>query len=119
MKIQLTRDSVAMGDDCYAPHPHTIDLPENATIIEIIDAITSSSYLANISGGKASWSVVSHNPIAVIAQQWSKAKILPQFNHSLDSLLKDADGYKLHINYHAQLDPDIVFSVLRRFHYPN
>ncbi|MBL1319962.1 MAG: hypothetical protein COA63_002720 [Methylophaga sp.] len=112
MKIHLTRDSIAMGDDVDASHFHTIELPENVTIIEIVGAIINSNYLASIAGGKASWSLVSNNPIAIIAQQWSQAKILPQFNHSLGSLLKDAGGYKCHINYHAQLDPDIVCSVM-------
>lgn len=118
MKIQLTRDSVAMGDDVDAPHRHTIDLPENTTIIEIIDAIISANYLPNIHDGKATWSVASKNPIALIAQQWTSAKLLPQLHHSLDTLLGNDDGYKIHINYHAQTDPDVAYRVLSRFKLP-
>ena len=121
MKILLTRDSVAMGDDVDAPHFHTLELPEKVTLIEIVDTIHHSNYLANIHGGNASWSVVSNSPIAVIAQQWNKPKLFPQFEliPSLDCLLKNNEGYKFHLNYHAQLDPNIVYEVLRRFKKPS
>ena len=118
MNIQLTRDSVAMGDDVDAPHPHTLYLTENTTIIEIVDTIIRANYLPNIHGGKATWSVASKKPIALIAQQWSGAKLLPQLHHSFDTLLGNDDGYKIHINYHAQTDPDVVYRVLSRFKLP-
>lgn len=119
MKILLTRDSVAMGDDMFAPHSHIIEHPESATTEDIVNAIKDSSYLPSIHGEKATWSVVSSNPIAVIAQQWLNAKFMPQFNHSLDSLMRTTDGFKIHINYHAQIEPDIVYEVLRRIKSPS
>lgn len=114
MKIRVTRDSVAAGDDMDAPHTKIISLSDSAAVEDMISAICASGYLATIQGGKATWSVVSGFPIAVVAQQWQNPRFLPC--QPLDtSKLQFKDGVVgIHFNYHAQQDPDVVFEVLKR-----
>jgi hypothetical protein len=70
--------------------------------------------LPSISGGKATWSLSSRVPLAVIAQQWAAPVIL---NHppgpALSELDWDDDVVRLHFTYFAQQSPDSVLAVLR------
>jgi hypothetical protein len=114
MKVRMTRDSVCAGDDLDSPHLHEIAVPEGSSVEQIIETIAKSKYLVSISEGKATWSVASGIPVAVIAQQWHKPKMLCSFPYRLVDL-DFADGVlKCHINYHAQMEPGIVFEVLSR-----
>jgi hypothetical protein len=116
MKIHLTRDSVCAADDVDAPHTRTMSFADEMPLDSVIDEISRSGYLASIVGGKATWSVVAGQPIAVIAQQWSQPKFLPDHATNL-SLLKGADGVtRVHFRYHVQDDPNTVFATLRGQH---
>jgi hypothetical protein len=57
-----------------APHGQTYSFQDPMSVKDAIDAIASSGYLARISGGRATWSVVSGFPIAVVAEQWLKPR---------------------------------------------
>jgi hypothetical protein len=110
MKIYTTRASVHPGDDGDAPHATTIDLPGEISVNTAIEKIIASRYLPSISGGNATWSVMSSIPIAVAAQQWEA----PRYYHlydGLDRLDIAAGTLRLHFNYHAQIDPEIVFRI--------
>jgi hypothetical protein len=65
MKVYVTRDSAAAGDDVDAPHGRTLSFPDAMPIEQVIDAIARSGYLARrsdlVSGLRVS--------IAVVAQQ--------------------------------------------------
>ncbi len=74
MKIHVTRDSVAAGDDCDAPHHREFSFPDTTTIEDAINQINKSGYLASIMGGCATWSAASGFPIAVMAQQWHEIR---------------------------------------------
>lgn len=114
MDIYLTRDRVAAGDDMDAPHERTFSFPDAMPIEEVISRINTAGYLAKISGGKATWSVVSGFPIAVVAQQWPEPRAV-SWRAVKPSALESKNGVIcLHFNYHTQLDPDIVLEVLRR-----
>jgi len=114
MKIILTRGSVCQGDDVDAPHSIVIKTKACRNIENIISEIISSGYLPKISGGKATWSAVSDGTLAVIAQEWKKPKILSLL--SVDQLDYDSQGrLKIHFNYHTQINPNIVFEVLRDY----
>jgi hypothetical protein len=58
----------------------------------------------------------------VFAQQWSDPKLLPLIT-MLDggvNKLADAEGnLKIHVNYHAQIEPDIVLEVLNELKLQN
>ncbi|MEV0644906.1 hypothetical protein AB0I28_06545 [Phytomonospora sp. NPDC050363] len=103
MGIELTRDSVAMGDDSRAPH---LEIIEGATIGEVVETILSMPYLAYISGGKATWVVAAAGrPLAVVAEQWSEARYLVA--------PETAWEWKyVHVHFHGAHDPDEVFAEL-------
>ena len=112
MKITLTRESVCAADDCHAPHEKRLTVPEDTMVSDLAKTIQR-DYLPKIAGGQATWSLVTHVPVAVLAQQWRKAKILFAFDDAV-AKLKQADGaVRLHVNYQAQLDPDVVLEVLK------
>ncbi|TGD82970.1 hypothetical protein [Hymenobacter wooponensis] len=114
MTISLTRDSVAAGDDANAPHTYRFIVPDHTSVAEILRLILAQSYLATISGGKATWSVESGRPVAVVAQQWTEAKLLCWQAPTLTHLDFAANTLYLHFNYHAQIEPEVVYQVLSR-----
>jgi len=112
--LRLTRESVSMADDAF-DHTIIIEIDRNWKISEILTHILKLQFLPKINGGKATWSVATNKPIAVIAQQWE----LPELICEEDYPNKDTKAYmpaeRLHFNYHAQQQPEIVLSVLRNF----
>ncbi len=113
MKVKLTRQSVCAADDCYAPHDKCITVSDKATVTDLARIIQKEYIPSNIQGGKATWSLVANVPVAVLAQQWSEPKVLP-FCDFIIAKLKGPDGIvKFHVNYHAQIDPEIVLDVLK------
>jgi len=113
MQLILTRNGVAAGDDFDAPHRRIIKVTEGLPLDALLRRVTRTKYLPSISGGAATRSVTSGVPLAVIAQQWDDIKWLPgalQEQAALD--LRDG-ALHLHFNYHTQIDPGIVFEVLR------
>lgn len=110
MEIHATRDAVHAGDD---PEARAFSLPDGTPIEAIIERIVASGYLAQISGGKATWSVVSGFPLAVVAQQWAEARLAPWRPVEISQLERRNGVVHLHFNYHTQIDPDIVLRVLQ------
>jgi hypothetical protein len=115
-KILITRDSVDGADDMEAPNVAQVMIEGPYTLIDILKSIVESSYLPEIHGGRATWSVAYIEPLAVIAQQWKEPKLFPWSEYPLDDELLKIE--RLHFNYYAQEDPEVVFSVLRRFRLP-
>ncbi|WP_285743185.1 hypothetical protein [Lentzea sp. NBRC 105346] len=103
MRIRVTRDSVAMGDDVYAPHEEFLDLPDDATIADALHVVLSRPYLAQIQGGQATWLA---NSDAVVAQQWPE----PRWVTSPSSPAPAA----LHFRYLQQRDPEEVHAELTK-----
>lgn len=114
MRIFVTRDSVAAGDDADAPHPHTFEVPDGASLQACLEAVLAGRYLASIRSGQATWSAASNLPLAVLAQQWNAPRMLFLRNSELERLDRVDGVLRIHFNYHAQLDPEIVLAVLSR-----
>ncbi|MFD7583731.1 hypothetical protein ACFV61_35720, partial [Kitasatospora sp. NPDC059817] len=80
MRIHLTRDSVAAGDDAGAPHPAALTLPDDLDLPQALVALgLPRPYLPLIGGGRASWILRTGDgaPLAVLAQQWPCARPRP------------------------------------------
>lgn len=114
MKLYLTRDSVAAGDDVDAPHLMEIEGPATEDVGAAIARVLATGYLPRISGGKATWSVASNRIIAVVAQQWPQPKLLRSYDTSYKGLDVNEGKLRLHFNYHAQEEPETVLQILRR-----
>jgi hypothetical protein len=113
MKVYVTRTSVCAGDDVDAPHNTTLSLSDDFTLDDIVWAIQQARYLPNIDGGQATWSVASGIPIAVMTQQWLEPRMLTSLDFVKDKLDIVDRTIRVHVNYHAQTDPQIVWKVLR------
>ncbi|MBC3839419.1 hypothetical protein GXW82_01955 [Streptacidiphilus sp. 4-A2] len=114
MKVHLTRDSVAMGDDVDAPHTGTLELPADLPVREAIAAVVQGGYLARIAGGKASWVLTGAGvAIAVVAQQWREPRLLAAGECLLGSLVADDGAVRWHFRYLAQRDPVAVYEELK------
>ncbi|KQV14837.1 MULTISPECIES: hypothetical protein [unclassified Kitasatospora] len=115
MKLQLTRDSVAMGDDADAPHEEERDVAADLTIRAAIEAVLADRYLASIHGGRATWAAQAEGgtPLAVVAQQWGQqARLLTAGQGGLATLAGADGSVRLHFAYYTQRDPDAVYREL-------
>ena len=114
MKLYITRDSVAAGDDFDAPHVRNATVPDDADVPQILNACLAASPLPSISSGDATWALSSGVPLAVIAQQWPTPKLISQFPPN-PKHLDIVDGtLRLHFTYFMQQPPNDVYSVLEQ-----
>lgn len=113
MRVYVSRASVSAGDDCDAPHGQSFDVGNDASIENMISVIISSGYLPTIAGGRATWSVSSLVPLAVVSQGNVEPLMLATA-HLVN--LKQLDmrdcGLHLHFSYHTQLASETVRQVL-------
>jgi len=113
MKIELTRASVCAADDCDAPHAKLMTVPDDTPLEELARIVQRDYVPGNIAGGEATWSLVADRPLAVLAQQWREPKLVRQLPLQLAELKGQHGSVKLHVNYHAQVDPEIALEILR------
>ncbi|MBD0675705.1 hypothetical protein [Streptomyces sp. CBMA156] len=115
MRIHLTRDSVAAGDDADAPHAETVPLPDGLDVPAALTALgLPRPRLPSIGGGRATWVVRGSDgtALAVLAQQWPRPRPLPAGQGPL-ARLAGADGdVRLHVEYRRQVDPEAEYGRL-------
>ena len=111
MRIYATRGSVAAGDDADAPHARHFDFPEGTSLEDALAQIQAARYLPGIAGGQASWSAASHRPVAVLAQQWDRPRLLVPWPAGSQALDWQNGTLRLHFNYHAQVEPETIYRV--------
>ena len=109
MQIVATRHDVHPADD---PTQLEFTVAEDAPPQDVIRRAADPDWLPSISGGKATWSVVSDGPLAVVAQQWSEPRCLPFLEQRWRNALRRDGALRLHFNYHAQLSPEDVYRLL-------
>ena len=109
MRVILTRDSVCAGDDINAPHSKKLFFFWPPTIEALIRKIQDSNYLAQISGGKATWiAKIDGTSVAVVAQEWSAPKYFISSKQKIRRL-RDCQSVELFFEYLAQADPEEAF----------
>jgi hypothetical protein len=113
MRIYLTRDSVAAGDDVDAPHARTITLRNIADVRTLVTAVKGAYPLPKIAGGKATWVLSSGTPLAVVAQEWSQCELVCWEATDISELDTKAGVLGLHFSYLAQIPPQRAVEVLR------
>ena len=115
IKIYVTRGSVSASDDVDAPHSKELEISETSSVKEILVEVYKLYPLPKVYGGKATWSIISRIPLAVVAQQWNYLKLLNETPSIEKSELHISNEViQIHFNYHAQIEPDTVFEVLER-----
>jgi hypothetical protein len=111
--IIIWRDSVAAGDDVFAPHEIKIKVENTETIESTLEKILATHYLPSIQGGKATWIIFGKNPVAIIAQQWSKPHYLvAPVTHTKD-LIEFTDDHQLEFIYWCQVEPNEVVASIK------
>ncbi|WP_327357038.1 hypothetical protein [Streptomyces sp. NBC_01304] len=108
MRLVLTRDSVAMGDDADAPHEQVIESDGELTLAGFLSDVRTHRYLASIAGGRATWVLYEGaETLAVIAQEWGMPRFLADSRRTFRGQV-----VRLHFRYEAQQDPDEVYNQL-------
>lgn len=113
-QIFVTRDSVHVADDMFAPHLRKWPASLATSVEKVMQKLKDEYLPCKIHGGKATWVVKSNGtPLAIIAQQWEKPKIIDQ-NVTIDSI-KDEHGFlEIFVEYRGQEDPKAVFKEFQR-----
>jgi len=122
MTVMLTRDSVAMGDDTYAPHEWSFPVNTITTLAELIEIIYSEPYLQGASTGPSTWYVQTPKPhprpLAVLTRQRDRERWLTnpdqyviQMPDVYDAATEQA---RLHVRHPFDNDAGRVFADLRR-----
>ena len=114
LALNVERDSVCAGDDIDAPHAKRFTCRSSDTLAEALSAIVEAGYLANISGGKATWIVeAAGKPVAVVAQQWKSPRFLIDPTTLVAECITLDAPRPLFFRYWCQADPAVVFECLR------
>jgi hypothetical protein len=102
-----------MGDDCLS-YLETIHIWDGISLHSFIrNAVP--NRLASIGGGKATWEIGAilsdgtWHSFAIIAQQWAEPKFIAG-NPSLRKTFSGVKNPEIFARYHAQKDPDEIFS---------
>ena len=120
ISVCLTRESVAMSDDVWAPHEWQFLVHPRTTLGELIQIAIDEHYLANIAGGRAAWvAEAGTRPatlLAVVAQQWPQAGWLADPTQSLvevpGAYHSERQRAELYFRYHRQRDPQDLLDEL-------
>ena len=117
MRLVLTRDSVAAGDDIDAPHERALaDIPPVATLDgleRLIRQVVGGNYLASVAG-RATWAAFSNLPLAVYSNLAEQPRMIWLTDRDVTDRLNVRDGtLRMHFVYLAMVDPDTAFDVLR------
>ena len=111
MKVRVDRDSVCAGDDTEA-HATVVTIDEAGSLETAIRAVIRAYQLPSIAGGHATWCVSCDVPVAVVSQQSSEPRMLPWVQF-VTRCNPPREGLTVYFSYLAQVDPDVVFDVLR------
>ncbi|MFI6449702.1 hypothetical protein [Kitasatospora sp. NPDC050543] len=113
MRVTLTRSSVSMGDDTDAPHEVVRELPDDMSLAELARWVRENRYLAQISGGRATWTMrCGAEVVAVLAQQWEEPRYLADPAAPLSDFAGTAGAVGVWFRYHEQQSPDGVHAGL-------
>lgn len=116
VRLHLTRDSVAAGDDCDAPHDRreavARDLHTPADLQSVL-AEVAGGYLPGVAG-PACWAAYSRLPLAILSSAWPAPKSVWLTDGDWDRLDLRGDVLHVHIVYLGTVDPDVAVEVVRR-----
>jgi predicted esterase YcpF (UPF0227 family) len=113
-QIFVTRDSVHPADDMFAPHLRKWPASLATSVEKVMQKLKDEYLPCKIQGGKATWVAKSHGiPLAIIAQQWRKPKIIDH-NVTIDSVKDEHGCLEFFVEYRGQEEPGEVFKEFQR-----
>jgi hypothetical protein len=109
MKVIAIRQAVHASDE---PQPLAFDIADTASPEELLRRSADLSWLPSIQGSRATWSIASNELLAVLAYEWPDLRFLPLLAERMRGADRRGGALRLHFNYHAQIDPEMVYRVL-------
>lgn len=119
MTIELSRDSVCMGDDVMAPNAGCVEVSSESPLGDVLREVSTHSYLASVSGG-ATWSVwpgekaSERRLLAVLHEPSSSESTLKLLLAPGTGNLRARDLPVLYFRYHLAEDPGEVLYRLQQ-----
>jgi len=116
LRLHLTRDSVAAGDDADAPHMRVERLAEDLATPAEVQALLGElarRYLPRVAG-PATWIAWSRLPLLVLSGAWPAPRTIWLTEPDLPLLDWRADGLHAHFVYLALTDPQAALEVASR-----
>lgn len=109
--VVATRDAVHASDD---PEPFGFTIGNEASPAEVLRRAADRTWLPSIAGDRATWSIVSNDVLAVLAYEWPELRLMPFLDERMRAADRRDGVLRLHFNYHAQIDPELVYRVFWR-----
>lgn len=108
MKINLTRDSVAMGDDMDAPHSRILEI-DTLAVEAICQKIWEVDYLPSVDG-RTTWVIVGFGPVAIVTKDFRSPPKLEAVGFEDDKLLFELNRThnRLHFIYYSQISLESI-----------
>lgn len=106
--VIATRGSVHASDE---PQPLRLAVAYDTSPGDLLRLAADRRWLPSIQGGRATWSIVSNDILAVLAYEWPDLKFNSMLEERLHAADRRAGVLHLHFNYHAQIDPDLLYRV--------
>lgn len=101
--INVTRDSVSMGDDIYASHEYSFVLANDACLKQLLEHLSNNNYLASIAGKNHSWEAIIDNKSVAIFKSNSN---MPESSNSLSTdiseFVQNGEVF-LHFKYNSSI----------------
>ena len=110
MKVIITRDSVCMADDCFAPNETIIHINRHASIELLLQEIIKQNYLPKMSWLKSAWVMkINKKTIAVVSPRWHKARYIVDKNQKVGEYCRLIPSIKVHFEYISDSLPEMVY----------
>lgn len=107
--LLVTRDSVCLADDIYAPHAGVVDFPRSADAVTVARVLLSSGHLAGVAG-HTTWSIAMDKDRVVFGHQWAMPFAHAAGPHPLTARVDSFE--RLDVRYWQQRDPKDVIAQL-------
>ena len=108
MHVVATRDDVHASDQ---PAPLAFTIGDSAAPTDVLRRAADRTWLPAIAGDRATWSIVSNDVLAVLAYEWPDLRLMPFLDERMRAADRRGGVLRLHFNYHAQIDPELVYRV--------
>ncbi|MFK7789402.1 MAG: hypothetical protein AB8C95_07945 [Phycisphaeraceae bacterium] len=117
--IRVTRDSQSRIDKIKAPHEYVTKISSTQTVEELLFSVYQKLKTADPAYAKATWSITSKRPLAVVSEQWAKPRILLRSVRRVEDtvIVRDNTAY-LHFCLHEDADPDAIYRMMDQLSFP-
>ncbi|MFE2723653.1 hypothetical protein [Kitasatospora sp. NPDC059327] len=117
MRVNITRASVAMGDDVDAPHRGVVPAEGSTTLGELVRQVAVSGYFPQM----ACWVVYigppgepETDPVALLTAPWDQPRFLDEAmgQRTLDSFASEEGDLGLYFDYRTRVAPETLWQRL-------